>query len=103
MQDALDRIRDDLREGAEETRDAVSMVEGATLATSISLLGILSRAGSMAAAALTSLPMWRRVDPLAVLSVSEEEREKRAQEMREAEEAEDREGEGVGQLLDDEK
>jgi hypothetical protein len=79
------------------------MVEGATLAASISLLGILSRAGSMAAAALTSLPMWRRVDPLAVLSVSEEERQKREQEMREAEEAEDREGKGVGRLLDEDE
>ena len=56
----------------------------------------------MAAAALSSLPMWRRVDPFAVLSVSEEERKRREKDLREAEESEDREGQAVGRLLDDE-
>ena len=52
--------------------------------------------GSLAAAALSSLPLWRRVDPLAVLALSEEERWQREQEMRAAQR-----DESIGRLLDD--
>jgi hypothetical protein len=45
--------------------------------------------------------MWRRVDPLAVLTISEEERVRREQELRSARELEDQTERGVGDLLDD--
>jgi hypothetical protein len=106
LTEALDQVREELTEDAErdalDTRIRVSAVEGAALVSSFSLIGLLSRAGSLAASALTSLPMWRRVDPLAVLSVSEEERKRREKDLREAEAAEDREEQAVGRLLDDE-
>ena len=44
--------------------------------------------------------MWRRVDPPAILSLSEEERRKREREQREARANEDKAGSGIGQLLD---
>ncbi len=94
-------MTEDAESQARDTRITVSRLEGAALVSSFGLLGILSRAGSLAAAALSSLPMWRSADPLAVLAVSDEERKKREKELREAEAAEDREEEAVGRLLDD--
>ena len=49
---------------------------------------------------MSSLPMWQRVDPLAVLAISDEERERRKKDLLEAERAEDQEDEAVGRLLD---
>ena len=46
--------------------------------------------------ALSSLPVWQRVDPLSVLALSERERRKREKELREAELLEDSE---IGDLL----
>jgi hypothetical protein len=59
------------------------------------LLALLMRGGSLAAAALSSLPLWRRVDPLAVLALSEEERWQREQDIRAAQRDEE-----SGRLLD---
>ena len=106
MMDALDRVREEIIEESEsralENRISVSTVEGAAIAGSVGLLGLLSRAPSLAAAALSSLPIWSRVDPLAVLTISEEERKRREKDLRDAQAAEDRAAEGVGRLLDDE-
>ncbi len=107
MMDALDRVRDEIIEESEsraqEERISVSIVDSAGLATSVGLLGLLSRAPSLAAAAMTSLPIWRGADPLDVLSVSEEERKRREKDLRDEKAAEDREDEGVGRLLDDDE
>jgi hypothetical protein len=67
-----------------------------TLLVSSGLLAALARGGSLAAAALSSLPLWRRVDPLAVLALSEAERWQREQEMRAAQREE-----SIGRLLDE--
>ena len=107
MMDALDRVREDIIEESEshalQSSVSVSIVEGAALATSIGWLGLLSRAPSLAAAALSSLPMWSRVDPLAVLTISEEERKRREKDLHDAEAEEDRTERAVGNLLDDEE
>ena len=42
-----------------------------------------------------ALPMWRRVDPLAVLALSSEERKRREKDLRDAESAENREEQKV--------
>ncbi len=106
MMEALDRVREEMTEDAEsqafDTKLTKSVAEGAVLATSFGLLSILSRAGSLAASVLSALPMWRRVDPLAVLSISKEERMRREQDLRDAEKAENREEQGVARLLDSE-
>jgi hypothetical protein len=59
------------------------------------VLALLLRGGSLAAAALSSVPLWRRVDPLAVLALSEEERWQREQDIRAAQREEE-----SGRLLD---
>ena len=106
MMEALDRVREEMTEDAEsqafDTKLTKSVAEAAALATSFGLLSILSRAGALAASVLSALPMWRRVDPLAVLSISKEERKRREQDLRNAEKAEDREEQGVSRLLDSE-
>jgi hypothetical protein len=95
--EALERLREDLhRDPQRAEQEALAItVEGMALVVSGGLLALLMRGGSLAAAALSSVPLWRRVDPLAVLSLSEEERWQREQDIRAAQ----REEEG-GRLLD---
>jgi hypothetical protein len=105
MMDALDRVRqeiiDDSESRASEQRMSVTVMDSAALASSLGLLSILSRASSLAAAAMSSLPIWRGVDPLAVLAISEEERKQREKDLRDAQAAEDDADRAVGRLLDD--
>jgi hypothetical protein len=61
---------------------------------------MLMRSGSLWAVALSALPVWRRVDPLAVLAISPEERRKLERDLREAEQLEDTAGAGLGRVLD---
>jgi hypothetical protein len=104
MLQALDQVRqemtDDARALADERQVTVSAAEGFALMLSLSWLGLLLRSGSLAAIAFSALPMWRRVDPLAVLTISEEERVRREQDLRSARDREDQTEKGVGDLLD---
>ena len=83
-----------------EARFSVATAEGVGLLVSIGWLGAVMRAGSLSAVLLSSLPLWQRMDPLAVLSVSEEERRRREQELRDARDTEDRVEREVGRLLE---
>ena len=69
---------------------------------STSFLAILSRASSLVAAAISSVPIWRRMDPLAVLALTEEERDERKRQLCEDAEREARESGAVSNLLDNE-
>ena len=71
-----------------------------TIATSVGLLSLLLRSGSLVGAALSAMPLWQRVDPLAVVALSKEEREKLQRDLRLAEEAEDEKAGGIGRLFD---
>jgi len=102
----LDRMRQEMRDDAAQiaAEDDFRIVsaEGIALGASTMLLATLMRSSSLLAVALSSLPLWRRVDPLAVLALSEREREERERELRAARKAEDENAAGVGELLDDE-
>jgi hypothetical protein len=104
MLQALDQIREEMAEDAAlvegEQETVVSSAEKVAVAFSVGLLGVLLRGSSLAAVALSSLPIWRRVDPLAILALSDEERRKRVEELRSAQETEDSGEEAVGRLLD---
>jgi hypothetical protein len=104
MLQALDQIRQEMADHAElvegESDLIVSAAEEVALAFSAGLLGILLRGSSLAAVALSALPVWRRVDPLAILALSDEERRKREEELRAARDTEDLSEEAVGRLLD---
>jgi hypothetical protein len=104
MMQMLDQIREEMANDAElaagQREMVVSSAEGVALAVSAGLLALLLRGSSLAAVALSALPVWRRVDPLAVLALSDEERKKREEELRAAQEKEDVGEEAVGRLLD---
>jgi hypothetical protein len=104
MRSALETLNDDvtadLKESEEETELTVASVEGTALVVSTSLLAIISRASSLVAAAISSVPIWGRVDPLAVLALSPEEREKRKARLRKDEELEAEESKDVSSLID---
>ena len=95
--EALERLREELQRDPQraEQETLTITVEGMALVVSSGLLALLMRGGSLAAAALSSVPLWRRVDPLAVLALSEEERWQREQDIRAAQREEE-----SGQLLD---
>ena len=100
--DALDRMRDDmledLRRNAAEEEARIARAESAALVVGVSLLAGLLRSSSLFALSLSSLPLWMRMDPLAILSLSDEERKKREKELEEAEWDEDRTT-GVSRVL----
>jgi len=102
---ALDRIRMEMSnsadEAASEQQVVVSAAEGAMIAASLGWLAALLRGGSLAALAFSSLPLWRGVDPLAILALSDEERERLEEDLRKAEEHEDDNEKAVGDILDD--
>jgi hypothetical protein len=96
LEDALDVFRreiaqeDGRRQGVEEL--TVQTIEGTALAISTSVLASLLRSSSLWAAAASAMPLWRRMDPLVVLSVSNEEREKMLTDLRSADSDEKRPG-----------
>ena len=105
----LERILDELRAGLEAEAGThleayhgwVLRSESIILALSTSLVAVLLRSSALWAVALSSLPMWRRLDPVAVLGLTGAGRRNRADEVRFAEMLED-ETTRVGKLLDEE-
>ena len=101
---ALEQIRSDMTDSADaeenEQQALVSAAEGTMLAASLGWLAFLLRGGSLAALAFSSLPLWRRVDPLAILALSDEERERLEEDLKKAREAEDENERAVGDILD---
>jgi len=95
-------MREDGAQTAGEDDFRIASAEGIAFAASTALLAGLMRSSSLLAIALSSLPLWRRVDPLAVLALSEREREERERTLRAAKKAEDENAAAVGELLDDE-
>jgi hypothetical protein len=102
--DALDQMRREMAEDAERHAQSESLLmsaaEGLALMTSTGLLTLLLRSESLLALALSYVPVWRRVDPMAILALSPEERKKRERELSTAREAEDRKLHELGDLLD---
>ncbi len=105
MDEAADQIRTEMTDAADEAAREqeiiVSSAEGAMIAASLAWLALLLRGGSLAALAFSSLPLWRGVDPLAVLALSDEERKRIEEDNRKAREQEDEKEKAVGRLFDD--
>jgi hypothetical protein len=59
---------------AEGSRWLLPAFRTVAMATIAGLLTTMLRAGSLLAMAVSSVPFWKRVDPLVILSLSEEER-----------------------------
>ena len=97
LQDMGEEIASDSQERARELGESVAVVERVGLAVSTALLAIITRASSLVAAVFSAVPMWGRVDPLAVLALSQKERKMRERKLRAAVDREDR---YIGKLLD---
>jgi hypothetical protein len=92
LNDALEQLAEDLRRASSELEPDASLVataEGLVALLSSGLAAFILRGGPLLASALSSLPLWKRVDPLAVLNLSEAERWQREEEMRAARQAEE--------------
>ena len=76
--DSLDQMRRDVLESAQDEAAAsdwvVPAVESISLAATTGLLAGVLRSSSLLAMAVSSVPLWKRADPLMVLSLSGEER-----------------------------
>ena len=105
----IDQILDEIRADIQADADAhlqslhtwVLRGESLILALSTGLVAVLLRSSALWAVALSALPMWRRLDPVAVLGMSSDHRRRRDEEVRFAELMED-ETTRVGKLLDEE-
>jgi hypothetical protein len=95
----LDRLRRELEDPGRREQEGTlrAAVEGIGIAFSGAFVAIALRSSALWAAALSSLPLWRRLDPLIVLGLSDDERRKLEQQQREAR---DEEGSRVGRVLD---
>jgi VCBS repeat-containing protein len=88
-------------ERQEEANDfALASIESVGLALSVGALSVLARGGSLIAMALSSLPIWQRVDPLSVIIASDRDREAREDEQRAIDEEESQLNKGLDDLLD---
>jgi hypothetical protein len=94
MYEKLDQLRRDVdADAADQQRSleaVVARLEAVAFGLSAGAVAMLLRGGSLVALAVSSLPLWGRVDPLAVLAVDEKERRRREREAHEAASAEDR-------------
>ncbi|MDH5571792.1 MAG: hypothetical protein OEY89_08510 [Gammaproteobacteria bacterium] len=104
MWKALDMMQQQIDESNKmETADTVvvTVAKGAGWTFSAGFVTWALRAGSLAATAFSSLPLWRWVDPLPVLNMSERERKEREDSRRRSERLEDKQDRKIGSVLDD--
>lgn len=89
-------------EATSELEIWVSRTESVVMAAGFGLVAALLRGGSLIAMAASSVPVWKGLDPVAALLVSDSRRDQRAAEIAFAERIED-ETDDVGRILDDER
>ena len=100
VRDVAQDLSSDSERQEEATDFALASVESVGLALSVGALSVLARGSSLIAMALSSLPIWQRVDPLSVIIASDRDREARDDEQREIDEEENRLNKGLDDLLD---
>jgi hypothetical protein len=104
----------DLRASIERTNTSIDSIEkrtaiytatvkGATITLSSGLAIWVLRAGSLAASAISSMPVWRGFDLLPVLPLSDKKRREKIRKMQSVEKDEKKEYKKVADLLDKEE
>jgi hypothetical protein len=104
----------DLRASIERTSASIDSIEkrttfisatvkGATISLSSGLAIWALRAGSLAASAITSMPVWKGFDLLPVLSLSDKKRRAKIRALQSVEKDEKTEYKGVADLLDNDE
>ena len=93
---------DDLSEVVQDVEIWVSKAEQVVMAAGLGLVAALLRTGSLLALTATSVPIWKGLDPVAALLISDDRRERIADEARFIERIED-ETDDVGRILDEDE
>ena len=100
----MDRLREGDTADSNQQSDAVvvwiARAQTVMMAAGFGLVSALLRGGSLIALATSSLPLWKGLDPIAALLVSDGQRERVSSEHRFARRVED-ETDDVGRILDD--
>jgi len=103
MWKALDMLQEQIEENMQQDVSdsvAVTIAKGATWTFSAGIVTWALRAGSLMATAFSSFPLWRWVDPLPILNISEDERKQKEEDIRREEKAEDYLDKKVRDVLD---
>jgi hypothetical protein len=101
LDDAQSEVGDLTLKNQESLMIWVARTERVVMAAGLGLAGALLRGGSLIAMTASSLPIWKGLDPVAALLISDDRRKRLADEAQFAERIED-ETDGVGRVLDDE-
>ncbi|MDX1776252.1 MAG: Ig-like domain-containing protein, partial [Desulfobulbales bacterium] len=107
-------LDEEIRASIERTNDSIDAIEkqttfftftvkGATITLSSGLALWVLRAGSLAASAVTSMPIWKGFDLLPVLPLSDRKRREKIKAMQSVEKVEKKEYKQVADLLDNGK
>ena len=96
-----DEVSRQVLERIEKDELRVSGFEAASVALSATVVALLSRSASLIAMAVSSIPVWHRFDPLAVVAMSEGSRRAWEQLQKDAEKDEDVDDERLREVLGD--
>ncbi|HHJ15410.1 MAG TPA: hypothetical protein ENJ80_01810, partial [Gammaproteobacteria bacterium] len=97
---ALNRAQMDMDESAAPLPWLLAATRGAVWTFSAGFLAWILRGGSLLAMALSSMPMWRWMDPLPILPISRRERDERKRKSQEEAQHEIEEHRAVAAVLD---
>jgi hypothetical protein len=101
LDDAQSEMRDLTPENQDSLRIWAARSERVVMAAGLGLAMALVRGGSLMALTASSVPIWKGLDPVAALLITDDRRKRVADDARFAERIED-ETDGVGRVLDDE-
>ncbi len=99
----LDELDDSYTESQTDDMIMANVVRGATWSLSAGFVAWVLRGGALIAAAMTSIPIWKGLDPLPIIAMSKRERKRRKEEEQVDKQEEDSLQQEIGALIDDAK
>jgi VCBS repeat-containing protein len=96
----LDELDDSFADAETGELIIANTIRGTTWTLSAGFVAWILRGGSLVAAAMSSIPIWRGLDPLPVIAMSRKEREKRDKDKRVDQQEEDDLQKEIGDLID---
>jgi uncharacterized delta-60 repeat protein len=96
---ALDTMQEQMDKAARSQTLLISSVKGMTVVVLAGFVRWYLQAGKLLASILATTPLWRQFDPLAVLSLSTQERRKKLAALQQAKTAEEEENEALKRIL----
>jgi hypothetical protein len=100
FQERLDTMKDQMDSAAQSRILIISSVKGVTVIVLAGFVRWYLQASKLLASILTTTPLWRQFDPLAVLNLLAKQRQQRLAALHQAETEEDKENEALRSILD---